>query len=229
MFRMVRTIVILAALLAVFFAFVPKAMPAQHDQPRVIRPVAPKKTVQFVVHHWSLSLSSPEGREILEKLVSNPIGSQSRDLSPAILEAARLGKVKRLPTCAIYEFELHDANFTAMAGQRVWINGKETNLRMSPGNGQEVEVCGSGPADRADGYIAFEVSPPWNTDQIAAELHSPFMHPFLRYPSIERSLKTCGPKTQMRCAGTTYQPGQPTRFSKLLREADTWHWHFVVQ
>lgn len=177
---------------------------------------------EFVIKVWSWSRSTPAGRELLDRLKSGPIGTQSRDIGDLILAAADRGDVKLHPSCDLFRFEFLDANYERGRDAVIWVNGvKRMFDRIIP-----IEVCGED--RRKPGVLVTTIKPAWNTPQIAVEVHSPFMKPFRRYPSRSASLKTPGPATEGRHAGI-YTPDKPTSISKRLETADVTYFQFVVE
>ena len=193
----------------------------------------PEASHTFIYNVWSLSRSKPEGRELLEQLISGVQGKQSRDLGGQILAAAASGKVARAEGSEIFKAEFFDLRLDAAKRGRGWVSaadkGHQTMVEVPLDQVvQSVVANGEGrltfavKREEKNGTVTYS-APEWATERIAIEVHAPYRG--MHYPA-SGSLKTCGPATAGRCGGDVQSP---TLLYKRVGRPGVTNFHFVVR
>jgi len=193
----------------------------------------PEASHTFIYNVWSLSRSKPEGRELLEQLISGVQGKQSRNLGDLIMGAAAAGAIVRASGGEIFKAEFFDTRLDAAKRERGWVSaadkGRPTVVEVPLGRVVEsVVVNGEGRLtfavgrEEKDGVVTY-AAPDWATEKVAVEIHAPYRGMY--YPA-SGSLKTCGPGTAGRCGGDVQSP---TLLYKRVGRPGVTNFHFVVR
>lgn len=193
----------------------------------------PEASHTFIYNVWSLSRSTPEGRKLLERLVSGAQGGQSRDLGNKILGAAAVGAVTRGDGSEIFKAEFFDIRLDRAKNERVWVSAVDKGRLVMvdlPLSRMVESVISQGEGwmtfavkrEEKDGVVTY-TPPDWATDKIATEIHTPYRG--LAYPA-SGSLKTCGPATAGRCGGDVQSP---TALYRRISQPGVTNFHFVVR